>query len=432
MNKRKPTAGLTYHLDTICLHGGQEPDPASGARAVPIYQTTSYVFENTRHAADLFALKEFGNIYTRLMNPTSDVVERRVAALEGGVGALLVASGMAAEMIVFTTLARQGDNVVSSSSLYGGTKTLLSVSLPRFGITAKFADVREPQAFSELIDENTKALFVETIGNPSGDVADLEAFASIAHEHGVPLVVDNTFASPCLCRPFEWGADIITHSATKFIGGHGTSIGGLIVDSGKFPWDSGRFPDFVGPSPGYHGLKFWETFGGMTFILKCRVEGLRTMGPAPSPFNAFLFLQGLETLHLRVPRHCENALQVAHFLAGHGRVSWVAYAGLPDHPAHQRAQKYLDGGFGSIFTFGVKGGIEAGKALIENVGLISHLANVGDAKTLILHPASTSHSQLSEEERLAAGVTPDLVRLSVGIEDVRDIIADLDRALKQV
>jgi len=423
---------IKYHRDTLCLHAGQEPDAGSGARAVPIFQTTSYVFDNTRRAADLFALKAVGNIYTRLMNPTADVVEQRIAALEGGVGALLVASGMSAEVIVFTTLAKQGDNVVSSSSLYGGTKTLLSVSLPRFGIKAKFADVREPHTFSELIDENTKALFVETIGNPSGDVPDFEAFAAIAHEHGVPLVVDNTFASPCLCRPFDWGADIITHSATKFIGGHGTSIGGLIVDSGNFPWDSGRFPDFVAPSPGYHGIKFWETFGNLTFILKCRVEGLRTLGPAPSPFNAFLFLQGLETLHLRVPRHCENTLQVARFLKGHDRVSWVAYAGLPDHPTHQVARKYLDGGFGSVFTFGVKGGVEAGKALIENVRLISHLANVGDAKTLILHPASTSHSQLSEGERQAAGVTPDLVRLSVGIEDVRDIIADLDQALEKV
>jgi len=421
-----------YHLDTLCLHGGQKPDAVTGARAAPIYQTTSYVFENTRHAADLFGLKEFGNIYTRIMNPTSDVVEQRIAALEGGAGALLVASGMSAETIIFTTLAKQGDNVVSSSSLYGGTKTLLSVSLPRFGITAKFADVRTPQAFSELIDENTKALFVETISNPSGDVADLEAFASIAHEHDIPLVVDNTFASPCLCRPFEWGADIITHSATKFIGGHGTSIGGIIVDSGNFSWDTGRFPDFVEPSPGYHGLKFWETFGSLTFILKCRVEGLRALGPAPSPFNAFLFLQGLETLHLRMPRHSDNALQVARFLENHPKISWVKYAGLPEHPSHQLAQKYLNGGFGSIFTFGVKGGIEAGKSLIENVALISHLANVGDAKTLILHPASTAHSQLSEEEQQAAGVTPDLVRLSVGIEDASDIIADLEQALEKV
>ncbi|HDZ28037.1 MAG TPA: aminotransferase class V-fold PLP-dependent enzyme, partial [Candidatus Aminicenantes bacterium] len=393
------------HPDTICLHGGQKPDPTTGSRAVPVYQTTSYVFKDTEHAASLFALKEFGNIYTRIMNPTADVVEQRMAALEGGVGALLVASGMAAEMIIIAMLAKNGENIISSSSLYGGTQTLLNVALPRFGITAKFADIAKPGTFAELIDEKTKALYVETISNPSGEVADFEALASIAHDHDIPLVVDNTFA-PLLCQPFEWGADIIAHSATKFIGGHGTSIGGIIVDSGKFPWDCGKFPDFVDPSPGYHGLKFWDTFGNMTFILKSRVEGLRPLGPAASPFNAFLFLQGLETLHLRMPRHCENALKVAEFLKEHPKVSWVKYAGLPDHPSHQLARKYLKNGFGSIFTFGVKGGIEAGKKLIEEVDMISHLANVGDAKTLILHPASTSHSQLSDKEQLTGGVTP--------------------------
>jgi len=421
-----------YHPDTICLHGGQKPDPATGSRAVPVYQTTSYVFKDTEHAASLFELKEPGNIYTRMMNPTADVVEQRMSALEGGVGALLVASGMAAEMIIFAVLAKSGDNIISSSSLYGGTQTLLSVVLPRFGITAKFVDIAKPEAFAKLIDEKTKALYVETISNPSGEVADFEAFASIAHDHDIPLVVDNTFATPYLCRPFEWGADIITHSATKFIGGHGTSIGGIIVDSGKFPWDSGKFPDFVDPSPGYHGLRFWDTFGNKTFILKCRVEGLRPMGPAPSPFNAFLFLQGLETLHLRIPRHSENALKVAKFLKNHPKIAWVKYAGLSDHPSHQLARKYLNGGFGSIFTFGVKGGMEAGKRLIGEVELISHLANVGDAKTLILHPASTSHSQLSEKEQLAAGVTPDLVRLSIGIEHVNDIVEDLDIALHKI
>ncbi len=421
-----------YHPDTICLHGGQKPDPATGSRAVPVYQTTSYVFKDTEHAASLFALKEFGNIYTRIMNPTADVVEQRMAALEGGVGALLVASGMAAEMIIFAVLAKNGENIISSSSLYGGTQTLLSVLLPRFGITAKFADIAKPGTFAELIDEKTKALYVETISNPSGEVADFEALATIAHDHDIPLVVDNTFATPYLCRPFEWGADIIAHSATKFIGGHGTSIGGIIVDSGKFPWDCGKFPGFVDPSPGYHGLRFWDTFGNMTFILKCRLEGLRPMGPAASPFNAFLFLQGLETLHLRIPRHSENALEVAKFLKEHPKISWVKYAGLPDHPSHQLARKYLKNGFGSIFTFGVKGGIEAGKKLIEGVDLISHLANVGDAKTLILHPASTSHSQLSDKEQLAAGVTPDLVRLSIGIEHVDDIIEDLDQALRKI
>lgn len=421
-----------YHSDTICLHGGQKPDPTTGSRAVPVYQTTSYVFKDTEHAANLFALKEFGNIYTRIMNPTADVVEQRMAALEGGVGALLVASGMAAEMIIFAILTKSGDNIISSSSLYGGTQTLLSVVLPRFDITTKFADIAKPETFAELIDEKTRALYVETISNPSGEVADFEALASIAHDHDIPLIVDNTFATPPLCRPFDWGADIIAHSATKFIGGHGTSIGGIIVDSGKFPWDNGKFPDFVDPSPGYHGLKFWETFGNMAFILKCRVEGLRPLGPAASPFNAFLFLQGLETLHLRMPRHSENALKVAEFLKEHPKVSWVKYAGLPDHPSHQLARKYLKDGFGSIFTFGVKGGIEAGKKLIEEVDLISHLANVGDAKTLILHPASTSHSQLSDKEQLAAGLTPDLVRLSIGIEYVDDIIEDLDQALRKI
>ena len=420
-----------FHPDTICLHGGQKPDPTTGSRAVPVYQTTSYVFKDTEHAANLFGLKEFGNIYTRIMNPTADVVEQRVAELEGGVGALLVASGMAAEMIIFAILAKSGDNIVSSGSLYGGTQTLLTTVLPRFDITTKFAEIGKPETFAELIDEKTKALYVETISNPSGEVADFEALASIAHENNIPLVVDNTFA-PLLCRPFEWGADIIAHSATKFIGGHGTSIGGIIVDSGKFPWDSGKFPDFVNPSPGYHGLKFWDTFGSMTFILKCRVEGLRPIGPAASPFNAFLFLQGLETLHLRIPRHSENTLEVARFLKKHPKVSWVKYSGLPDHPSHQLAQKYLAGGFGSIFTFGVKGGIEAGKKLIEAVEMISHLANVGDAKTLILHPATTSHSQLSEKEQLAGGVTPDLVRLSIGIENVDDIIGDLKQALEKI
>jgi len=420
------------HPDTICLHGGQKPDPATGSLAVPVYQTTSYVFRDTEHAASLFELKEFGNIYTRIMNPTTDVVEQRMAALEGGVGALLLASGMAAEMIALTILAKNGDNIVSSNSLYGGTQTLLRTALPRFGITTKFADIDKPEAFAALIDRNTKALYVETISNPSGKVADIEALAIIAHENNIPLVVDNTFATPYLCRPFEWGADIIVHSATKFIGGHGTSIGGIIVDSGKFPWDNGKFPGFVNPSPGYHGLKFWDTFGNRTFILKCRIEGLRTLGPAPSPSNAFLFLQGLETLHLRIPRHSENALEVARFLKEHPKVSWVKFAGLPDHSSHKLAQKYLRGGFGSIFTFGVNGGIEAGKKLIESVDLISHLANVGDAKSLILHPASTSHSQLSDKEKLAAGVTPDLVRLSVGIEKVDDIIADLTQALKQI
>ncbi len=423
------TTQTRHRLETLCLHGGQKPDSETGSRAVPIYQTTSFVFRDTEYAAKLFSLEGEGNIYTRISNPTSAVVEERAAALEGGVGALLTASGQAASALIFMTLAGQGDNIVSSASLYGGTKTLLSSVLPRFGIAARFADVKKPAAFDALIDGKTKALFVEIIGNPSGEVADLEAFASLARRHRLPLVVDNTFATPILCRPFEWGADIVFHSATKFIGGHGTSIGGVIIDGGSFPWDSGRFPAFVDPSPGYHGLKFWERFGQAAFITKCRVEGMRSLGPAPSPFNAFLFLQGLETLHLRMPRHCENALRLAEFLKGHPQVAWVAYAGLPEHPSHGLAKKYLKGGFGSIFTFGVKGGAESGKRVIENVRLISHLANVGDSKTLILHPASTSHAQLSAEEQLAAGVTPDLVRLSVGTEHISDLIDDLEAAL---
>jgi O-acetylhomoserine (thiol)-lyase len=421
-----------HRLETICLHGGQKPDSETGARAVPIYQTTSFVFQDTESAARLFTLEGEGDIYTRISNPTSAVVEERMAALEGGVGALLTASGQAASTLLFTTLAGQGENIVSSASLYGGTRTLLSAVLPRFGITARFADVRRPESFEALIDPKTKALFVEIISNPSGEVADLEAFASLAHRHRLPLVVDNTFATPILCRSFEWGADIVFHSATKFIGGHGTSIGGIMIDGGSFPWDSGRFPEFVDPSAGYHGLRFWERFGKAAFITRCRVEGMRSLGPAPSPFNAFLFLQGLETLHLRVPRHCENALRLAEWLKRHPKISWVAYAGLPDHPSHGLAKKYLRGGFGSIFTFGVKGGAESGRRVIESVKLISHLANVGDSKSLILHPASTSHSQLTPEEQAAAGVTPDMIRISVGTENAVDLIDDLGAALAAV
>ena len=418
-----------WHFDTQCLHSGQDIDPESKSRALPIYQTTSFLFNSTQHAADLFNLKKSGHIYTRLSNPTTQVVEKRLASLEGGTGALLVASGMAAEMIVFTTLARQGENIISASNLYGGTKTLLSTSLPRFGITAKFADVNQPKSFIPLIDENTRAVYVETISNPSGDIPDFETFAYMAHDYSLPLVVDNTFASPFLCRPIEWGADVVIHSTTKFIGGHGTSIGGTIIDSGNFPWDCGKFPEFTQPSSGYHGLNFWESFKNEAFIKKCRFEGLRTLGPAPSPFNAFLFLQGLETLHLRVPRHNSNALEISHFLNNHPKISWVKYAGLSHHPSHRLAEKYFSGGYGSIFTFGVKGGISAGKKLIENLRLISHLANVGDAKTLILHPASTSHSQLTKKEQLEAGITPDLIRLSVGLEHFSDLIMDLSQAL---
>lgn len=419
-----------WHFDTQCLHSGQNIDEDFRSRSVPVYQTTSFLFKSTQQAADLFNLKESGHIYTRLSNPTTQVVEERLASLEKGIGALLTASGLAAEMIVFTTLARQGENLISARNLYGGTKTMLSAALPRFGITAKFADVSQPDSFIRLIDDKSRAVYVETISNPSGDIPDFEMFAKIAHDHGLPLVVDNTFASPFLCRPIEWGADIIIHSATKFIGGHGTSIGGVVIDSGHFPWDSGRFPEFTQPSSGYHGLNFWETFKHEAFIKKCRFEGLRTLGPAPSPFNAFLFLQGLETLHLRVPRHNANALKIARFLKNHPKIDWVTYAGLPDHPSHRLAEKYFSGGYGSIFTFGVKGGISSGKKLIENLKLISHLANVGDAKTLIIHPSSTSHSQLTEKEQIEAGITPDLIRLSVGLEYVSDLINDLTQALE--
>lgn len=419
----------TWHFDTQCLHSGQEIDEDFRARSVPIYQTTSFLFKSTQQAADLFNLKESGHIYSRLSNPTTQVVEERLASLEKGVGALLTASGLAAEIIMFTTLAKQGENIISARNLYGGTKTMLSAALPRFGITARFGDVNQPDSFIHLIDDKTRVVYVETISNPSGDIPDFEIFAKIAQDHDLPLVVDNTFASPFLCRPIEWGADIVIHSATKFIGGHGTSIGGVIIDSGNFPWDSGRFPEFTQPSSGYHGLNFWEAFKHEAFIKKCRFEGLRTLGPAPSPFNAFLFLQGLETLHLRVPRHNSNALKIARFLKNHSKIDWVTFAGLDDHPSHRFAEKYFSDGYGSIFTFGVKGGISAGKKLIENLKLISHLANVGDAKTLILHPASTSHSQLTEQEQMEAGITPDLIRLSVGLEHVSDLINDLDQAL---
>jgi len=427
MNRTK-----NLHPDTICLHGGQKPDISTGSMAVPIHQTSSFVFKNTDHAAAMFKLEESGHIYSRLSNPTTEVVEKRITQLEGGVGGLLTASGMAAEMIVLSTLAKQGENIVASTNLYGGTRNLLKNSLPRFGIYTRFADIKDPDAFTALIDNNTRALYVETIGNPSGEIADLESLANIAHIHDLPLVVDNTFASPYLCRPFDWGADIVLHSATKFIGGHGTSIGGLIIDSGNFPWESGRFPDFVEPSPVFHGLNLRETFGKKVFITKCRMEGMRTFGPSPSPFNAFLFLQGLETLHLRMPRHCENAKQIAQFLSDHDKVAWVNYAGLTGHPSFTLAEKYLPRGAGAIFTFGLKGGINAGRNLIENLELISFLANVGDARTLILHPASTTHSQLTEDEQLEAGVTPDQIRISAGLEFAADILTDLENALETI
>jgi O-acetylhomoserine (thiol)-lyase len=428
-----------YRPGTICLHGGQVPDPATNARAVPIYQSTSFVFHDTDHAGRLFALQEFGNIYTRIMNPTCDVLEKRMALLEGGSGALAVASGQAAESLAILNITQAGQNIVSSESLYGGTYNLFHYTFPKLGIGCQFVDQSDPENFRRAIDRNTRCLFVESIGNPRCDVPDFAAISRIAHEAGLPLIVDNTLATPYLCRPFDHGADVVIHSCTKFIGGHGTSIGGVIVEKGDFPWGNGRFPELTEPDPSYHGLKFFETFGPMrlAYILKVRTQLLRDLGPALSPFNAFLFLQGLETLHLRMERHCQNALAVARFLQGHRKVSWVNYAGLESHPSYALARQYLPRGCGAVFGFGIAGATptqqrENGIRLINSVKLFSHLANVGDSKSLIIHPASTTHQQLSVEEQLATGVTPDLVRLSVGTEDVEDIIADLQQALDQV
>jgi len=424
------SADNNYRLATLAVHGGQSPDPTTNARAVPIYQTTSYTFNDADHAARLFALKEFGNIYTRIMNPTTDVFEKRVAALEGGVGALAASSGQAAETLAILTLAKSGDEIVSATSLYGGTYNLFHYTLPKLGITVRFFDPDDPESAAKLINDKTKAVYVETLGNPKLDVIDLERIAQIAHSHGLPLIVDNTVTSPVLCRPFAWGADIIIHSATKFIGGHGTSIGGVIVDGGRFDWKaSGRFPDFVEPDPSYHGVSYTEAFGPLAFILKARVQGLRDIGPCLSPFNSFLFLQGLETLHLRMQRHSENALGVSKFLAEHPEVEWVNYPSLPSSRYHQLAQKYLPDGAGSLVTFGIRGGYEAGRKLINSLKLFSLLANIGDAKSLVIHPASTTHQQLSAQEQKDTGVSPELIRLSVGIEDLRDIIVDLDQAL---
>jgi O-acetylhomoserine (thiol)-lyase len=417
------------HAETLALHAGQKPDPATNARAVPIYATTSYVFNDAAHAARLFGLQEFGNIYTRIMNPTTGVFEERIAAIEGGVGALGLASGQAAETLTILNLAGTGDNIVSSSSLYGGTYNLFAYTLPKLGITTRFVDGTNPASFAPAIDSRTKAVFLETIGNPRLDIHDIRAIADVAHAHGVPLVVDNTFA-PLLTRPIEHGADIVIHSATKWIGGHGTAIGGVVVDGGKFDWTNSRFKaDFVDPDPSYHGVSYVNAFGPLAFILKLRVQGLRDVGPALSPFNAFLFLQGLETLPLRIQRHSENGLAVAEWLEKQPEVTWVSYPGLASHPSHELAKRYLKGGYGGIVTFGVRGGIEAGRRLIDNVKIFSLLANVGDAKSLIIHPASTTHSQLEPEDQVATGVTPDLIRLSVGLEHVDDLIADLGQAL---
>jgi len=416
---------------TLAVHAGQVADPTTGARAVPIYQTTSYLFQDADHAARLFALKEFGNIYTRIMNPTTDVLEKRVAALEGGVAGLATASGMAAETLTITTLASASEEIVSTTSLYGGTYTLFSHTLRRLGITVRFADADDFNGIRAAINDKTRAIFTETLGNPKLDVSDIETLASIAHEHKLPVIVDNTSASPALVRPIEWGADIVINSATKFLGGHGLAIGGVIVDAGKFDWAaSGRFKDFVEPDPSYHGLSYTEAFGPLAFILKARVQGLRDTGAALSPFNAFLLLQGIETLHLRMERHSQNALAVARHLEQHPGVDWVNYPGLESSPYAARAKKYLPSGAGALVTFGIKGGFDAGKKLINTLKLFSLLANIGDAKSLVIHPASTTHQQLSAEEQAATGVTPELVRLSVGIEDIRDILADLDQAIE--
>ena len=430
---------MSYRFETLQLHAGQAPAPGTNARAVPIYQTTSYTFDSAEHGAKLFALQQFGNIYTRIMNPTTDVFEQRIAALEGGVAAVATASGQAAQFLAISTIAQAGDNIVSTSLLYGGTYNQFKVTLPRLGIGVKFVEGDDPEAFRKLIDDKTKALYVETIGNPGSNVPDFERIAKIAHEHGIPLIVDNTFgAGGYLARPIDFGADIVVASATKWIGGHGTSIGGVIVDSGKFDWGNGKFPLFTEPSPGYHGLKFWEVFGkdgpfgNISFAIRARVEGLRDLGPSQSPFNSFLLLQGLETLSLRVERHNQNANALAHWLRAHPQVANVNYLGFTEHPSHLRAKKYLKHGFGSVFTFEVLGGKEAAEGFINGLKLASHLANVGDAKTLVIQPSATTHQQLSEAEQKSAGVTPGLIRVSVGIEHIEDIVADFAQALEGV
>lgn len=420
-----------YHFNTLAIHGGQAVDPATNARAVPIYQTTSYNFTDADHAARLFGLQEFGNIYSRIMNPTQDVLEKRLAALEGGAAALAVSSGQAAETLAIISLANSGDEIVSTTSLYGGTYNLFHYTLPKLGITVRFVDAEDEAGLRAAINDKTKAVYTETVGNPKLDIVDIEKLSSIAHENGLPLIIDNTTPSPALCRPIEFGADIVVHSLTKFIGGHGTSIGGAIIDAGKFDWRaSGRFPDFTTPDPSYHGIVYADAFGPLAFILKVRVQALRDVGACATPFNSFLFLQGAETLHLRMERHSENAFEVAKFLHNHPQVEWVNYPGLESSQYYERAKKYLPEGKGALVTFGIRGGLEAGKKFINSVKLFSLLANIGDAKSLVIHPASTTHSQLTEEEQASTGVTPGLVRLSVGIEDIRDIIADIDQALK--
>jgi len=418
-----------FDFETLCLHAGQIPDPTTGSRAVPIYQTASYVFDSPEHAASLFNLQTFGNVYSRLSNPTCAVLEERIAALEGGRAAVSTGSGMAAQMIALLNIVEAGDEIVAARTLYGGTHTQLNVSLKKLGIKTHFVDPSEPENFAAAITPRTKLIYAETLGNPSMNIIDIEAIADIAHSAGLPLFIDNTFASPYLCRPIEYGADVVLHSATKFIGGHGTTMGGIIVESGLFPWDNGNFPTMTEPSEGYHGVRFYETFGDFGFTMKCRMEGMRTYGPTLSPFNAFLLLQGVETLHVRMPRHCENALAVARHLQAHPQVAWVNYPDLEDNPYHALAQKYLPKGSGAVLTFGIRGGAEAGAKFIDNLQFLSHLANIGDAKTLVIHPASTTHRQLSEEQQIAAGVPPDLIRLSIGLESVDDIIWDIEQAI---
>lgn len=418
-----------YKIETLAVHGGQTPDPTTGSRAVPIYQTTAYVFHDTDHAQQLFALDEPGNIYTRIGNPTTDVFEKRIALMEGGVGAVAFASGHAALVATILNICHAGDEVVTSSSLYGGTHNLFATTLPKYGITARFVDPADPESFRRAITPRTRAVFGESIGNPRLDVFDIQAVAQIAHENGVPLIIDNTFPTPVLCRPMDWGADLVIHSATKWLGGHGAAMGGVVVDSGRFDWNSPKFPGFTEPDSSYHGVRYALDFGSLAFLTKVRVQMLRDLGGCQSPFNSFLLLLGLESVHLRMRAHSENAMAVAQFLKAHPAVNWVSYPGLSDHPTHARAEKYLRGGFGGMLVFGVKGGLEAGARFIDNVTLFSHLANVGDSKSLVIHPASTTHQQLTAEQRVAAGVGDDLIRVSVGVEHAQDLIADLENAL---
>lgn len=426
---RNSMADREYGIETLCLHAGQLPDPTTGSRATPIYQTAAYVFDDADHAASLFNLQTFGNVYTRLMNPTNAVFEQRMAALEGGRAAVATSSGMAAQMVAILTILEAGDEIVSANTLYGGTHTQFSFNFRKMGIKAKLVDPNDPENFRKALSSNTKCIFAETIGNPSGNVLDIEKVSEIAQDADVPLIIDNTFATPYLCRPFEHGASITVHSATKFICGHGTSIGGVLVESGNFPWDNGKFPTMTEPSEGYHGIRFYETFGDFGYTMKARCEILRTLGPSISPFNSFLFLQGLETLHVRMDRHCSNALAVAEFLNDHSAVEWVNYPGLKSNEYYDLGKQYLPNGAGGILSFGIRGGSEACVKFIESVNFMSHLANVGDAKTLVVHPASTTHRQMDEEAQIAAGVLPNMVRISVGLETLDDILWDLDQAL---